>query len=89
MIFREHLRIARVYLQISLKELAVITDISYPSLKIIEKGFGEITHARVKTMVTLRKTFEERGIVFLISDEGIPFIKYNPKKDIVGHLKNN
>lgn len=89
MIYREHLRLARIYLQIRFSKLSSITGLSESSLKVIEKGYGEIINSKIKTITTLRKTFEERGIVFLISDEGTPFIKYDPKKDIVGHLKNN
>ena len=83
---KEHVRLARCFLQMKQSELANITGISKENIQRIEKGFGEIKSFEA-TKNILKKSYEERGIVFKLTDKGFPYIEYDPDKDVIGYLK--
>ena len=84
MLLKQHIRLARAYLQISLKELAEFSNVPYETLKKLEKGYGLVT-CSVPIMMEIKKSLETRGIIFIEGD--FPTIKYDPSKDVIGFLK--
>ena len=75
------------FLQMTQAELCEITGMSIKNIQKIEKGFGEISSFQA-TKNILQKSYEERGIIFKLTDKGFPYIEYDPDTDIIGYLKN-
>ena len=85
MLYREHIRLSRAFLQMSLTDLASFSNVSYSYLKKIEKGFG-IVECGSSVMTKIMDVFKNRGII-LLEQEGIPYVRYEPSNDKVGALK--
>ena len=86
-ISKEHVRSARAYLQIKQSTFAKIVGVSDTTIQKIESGYGIIT-CKSSTADSIRSAFEERGIVFKLTDKGFPYIEYDPDKDVIGYLKD-
>ena len=74
MITAEQIRAARALLKWPAQELADRTGISWRSIQRLESGSG-IPGSRSKNLMTIRKVFENAGVIFIDEDELGPGVR--------------
>ena len=68
MIYPRQIKAARALLGISQAELATAVGVGLATVKRIEANSGELRF-RVETMLRIKETLEERGVVFIDADK--------------------
>lgn len=82
-----HIRTARAALEISQIELAKSTDLAIKTVQKMEYGFDEFVNVNARSLIKVKRFFEERGIEFIeatndgsIAGVGIRF--FPPERDL-------
>ena len=64
MITSSQLRAARALMDLSIKELSDLSNVSVPTIQRLERQTGVIS-SQPRTLLDLVRTFEEAGVVFI------------------------